>query len=1648
MMAKTFDAVQQDTTSAIIFMRFKMALDYEHSASFMPPPFNVLAIPCLALFYVIEGIINALRYIVYFIGCKWYYCYQDNGKTRFRKYDFAVELMPAWMKKRKLELDEQILFEYPKGAIHDDHIWEIMTSEGKTKCKITDYKKETQDHYIKFYEHSDLKSELGTEGAQRKEFKRIEVSICNRIEKKHGWWVDLYDLRDDGLIDLNQFDNIKVNQHFTSIAHESMTKDGWKESPYWICAFCKGYVQRSDVSIKGLGRDLKVRDVEMKIIHKASPEICPNCYRVRTERRRWELVAEIISVWIFYIFIFPALWLVFALLMSLTCHRLHLCDKKDKNNSSSSGNDTDVKKKKKQKVRKAKLRRKTARRKLKNMDSEGQEEFSSDSSEYEYCTYHYEDPALMLQLKKEDDEEDALFDPDEPNELWKELYSAKDRIDTYLLAKKIDVHILKLSTEEELTPFEFNDHFIEMDAIRANNGQELWQQYFEPISAQIFRKIHDDAKDKLPLHLFARYPFDSQMIFHSMQQLWELEGRQYSVAECTDKDLVDALQKLEFLNCQNKSEREKIIQCIRDSTKYGTKKDKIYDKFINYLYTVQSLFQHPKKLKNMLRDVEVAIIERGVHSSVFQDQIYFLFEDIANSVESLPFFNSMRFEKIPDSGDVKLELWTIRNTLKCLYFLHDIVEKNILAKNSRIHVTKEEVLNIVYEQFEHDIKKPDDDDDDDHDEKNPNDTLFNICTKLRKTGNISFERSLSETPNSTLRFTDFTEYTNSANYQVQERPDSANYDDDEDNLYDSEKKADTLAELPEIPTKGNNNNNNNNNNPRLDSKRNLSNARSMLRVHDDMSDPDETEKQKQLYIKMRKYRLELFNKSEITQSAVKREISYIFDQIKKHRNNKITITSIDHYRQDLKAKLLKDDESLQYIFEQLSRHATFFPDKMKRKCDFNLLKRILIDDLDFGDHYIDTHVIPKAVKNTSAINQLYQYIKNVYSKAYSDKQVTLTLQDILAIIMVYIRIFNKLTQKMNENGDAFLVSHDVFCKFVDSKFKVDTPTETWTEKSKHASDLFQAVLDVQQQFVTLGQARQTIDKLIRDVEAMKTGELSRIMNYTQYYMNKDNKRCEDERHKWLRNKDRYYSSNKNLQKEPYEAYTNPDLDTEEEKHDMIHDKYSEKSSRKLKKLNKRSKSKSMDKPQKNPGLQFDHIDKKRWQKFIAKISQSFENNTPSSKFAAYLAESRSNTIDQHNNDNFDSSDDEDIKENELQNRYHSRKKPSVHHTHHAFVTSEKKIMAALLENTTFDIIGKQHTKSMHSKSNIKHKNIIKHKHVFDTVLSFNSDRITLQQLFQFSLDICLLLKRNKKIKKLLKTYQKIVDGLDEYGSFENKLKDDTLNRNFDEFFKEYFENKKQIKYKESKKSVDPNNFIAELKWFHETSKTKLDLCKRMHPFSNGKILKDICAFLESTEQIQGIYELKAAEFGQLKHSLNANDEEAEKLFHIIRFKLRSLTWKQFFLYFKFLLEMKRNVQKAISKSDQREDTTVSRDELKIQLKIPCNDESKWLFAQIEYLHGAKVTWKQIKNYISQMAVMRDSMKDFFGDMDRKRHYESNKADIISKMAKNVKDNSLKSSNKQNEMVDEMKELKKQNQKLRETLEFVQKQLSSVLLQKN
>merc|ERR1712154_340947 len=89
------------------------------------------------------------------------------------------------------------------------------------------------------------------------------------------------------------------------------------------------------------------------------------------------------------------------------------------------------------------------------------------------------------------------------------------------------------------------------------------------------------------------------------------------------------------------------------------------------------------------------------------------------------------------------------------------------------------------------------------------------------------------------------------------------------------------------------------------------------------------------------------------------------------------------------------------------------------------------------------------------------------------------------------------------------------------------------------------------------------------------------------------------------------------------------------------------------------------------------------------------------------------------------------------------------------------------------------------------------------------------------------------------------------------------------------------------------------------------------------------------------------------------------LFYIIRFKMRSLSMKQLYDYFNFLLTMKGKIEKAILNSKKAEDTTLSKDGLKNVLDISSKNESEWLHEKVRKLYRSTITWKQITFYLDK-----------------------------------------------------------------------------------
>merc|ERR1711971_49606 len=118
----------------------------------------------------------------------------------------------------------------------------------------------------------------------------------------------------------------------------------------------------------------------------------------------------------------------------------------------------------------------------------------------------------------------------------------------------------------------------------------------------------------------------------------------------------------------------------------------------------------------------------------------------------------------------------------------------------------------------------------------------------------------------------------------------------------------------------------------------------------------------------------------------------------------------------------------------------------------------------------------------------------------------------------------------------------------------------------------------------------------------------------------------------------------------------------------------------------------------------------------------------------------------------------------------------------------------------------------------------------------------------------------------MKAYEKRVINGNTTGdfAFEVNMKRKKIPVSQEKFEAEYFpwDGREQ---KGSRHKKDPiHDWEAEVNYLFTGCENRFDLCHKMYPFWSMGMIKDIYSFMESTEQIQGNYELKDVEFGQLK----------------------------------------------------------------------------------------------------------------------------------------------------------------------------------------
>merc|ERR1712228_1807 len=223
------------------------------------------------------------------------------------------------------------------------------------------------------------------------------------------------------------------------------------------------------------------------------------------------------------------------------------------------------------------------------------------------------------------------------------------------------------------------------------------------------------------------------------------------------------------------------------------------------------------------------------------------------------------------------------------------------------------------------------------------------------------------------------------------------------------------------------------------------------------------------------------------------------------------------------------------------------------------------------------------------------------------------------------------------------------------------------------------------------------------------------------------------------------------------------------------------------------------------------------------------------------------------------------------------------------------------------------------------------------------------------------------------------------------------------FFAKYFGNQAYKKKKFTKEQYlrHIKKRDREIRWIFNQCHKEYDLLYLIEPFFEGKIIHEIDELLESSDDIEGNYELRSEEFAQLKHQLHVNGHAAVQLFHIMRAHQQSLSWRQILSYFVFLSKIKVVIDDCIRRSAKGEDTDLSIEKMKLELHISSQDEANWLFDVVESHHAQKVSWKHFRKYLNKSLMVRQEVRDFFIEQESAKEYQENAYVLVNKLQKSV-----------------------------------------------
>eukprot|EP01084_Bolivina_argentea_P217496 369235_1 len=232
-------------------------------------------------------------------------------------------------------------------------------------------------------------------------------------------------------------------------------------------------------------------------------------------------------------------------------------------------------------------------------------------------------------------------------------------------------------------------------------------------------------------------------------------------------------------------------------------------------------------------------------------------------------------------------------------------------------------------------------------------------------------------------------------------------------------------------------------------------------------------------------------KKEIT--GIRNEGDKIFTRIWVQNELKITLTQIREYMRSI-CKDFKNDDVIHFLKQRLSRQK-----KHDKVLTLELLKEIMtVKRHEYGKYnkqkvvgirkfaLFDEDDVPEIY----SCRDIYNELQKVYSFSENPDKQELCVADAYNLIYIGQIMSERIQHEIKSRGHDLELTQDLFIKTMEKKvysavnYNVRSTFSDWSDVARHSASVFQQVHDEEQNKVTLGQVRETLHFIYRDISSL------------------------------------------------------------------------------------------------------------------------------------------------------------------------------------------------------------------------------------------------------------------------------------------------------------------------------------------------------------------------------------------------------------------------------------------------------------------------------------------------------------------------------------------------------------------------------------